>query len=103
MTNEDNYNAPNRSIADWIAEGYTKPYATALFAQANKRMTYLQTRNEKQAIIYTNLKMTIMTNEDNYNAPNRSIADWIAEGYTKPYATALFAQANKREKRNTQL
>ena len=37
-----------------------------------------------------------MTNEDNYNAPNRSIADWIAEGYTKPYATALFAQANKR-------
>ena len=47
--------------------------------------------------------MTIMTNEDNYNAPNRSIADWIAEGYTKPYATALFAQANKRETRNTQL
>ena len=34
--------------------------------------------------------------EDNYNAPNRSIADWIAEGYTKPYAQALFAQANKR-------
>ena len=37
-----------------------------------------------------------MTTEDNYNAPNRSIADWIAEGYTKPYAQALFAQANKR-------
>ena len=27
---------------------------------------------------------------------NRSIADWIAEGYTEQYAQALFAQANKR-------
>ena len=44
MTTEDNYNAPNRSIADWIAEGYTKPYATALFAQANKRMGYTDKR-----------------------------------------------------------
>jgi len=34
--------------------------------------------------------------EDNYNAPNRSIADWIAEGYTISYAKSLFAQANKR-------
>jgi len=42
-----------------------------------------------------------MTTEDNYNAPNRSIADWIAEGYTKPYATALFAQANKPNTRST--
>ena len=38
----------------------------------------------------------LQATEDNYNAPNRSIADWIAEGYTKPYAKALFAQANKR-------
>ena len=36
-----------------------------------------------------------MTTEDNYNAPNRSIADWIAEGYTKPYAQALFAHSYK--------
>jgi prolyl oligopeptidase PreP (S9A serine peptidase family) len=37
-----------------------------------------------------------MTTEDNFNAPNRSIADWIAEGYTESYAKSLFAQANKR-------
>ena len=37
-----------------------------------------------------------MSTEDNFNAPNRSIADWIAEGYTESYAKSLFAQANKR-------
>ena len=38
-----------------------------------------------------------MSTEDNFNAPNRSIADWIAEGYTESYAKSLFAQANKRK------
>ena len=36
-----------------------------------------------------------MTTEDNYNAPNRSIADWIAEGYTKPYAQATIDELNQ--------
>ena len=38
-----------------------------------------------------------MTTEDNYNAPNRTIADWIAEGYTKPYATALYNLNNRTQ------
>jgi len=47
---EDNFNAPNRSIADWIAEGYTKPYAQALFAQANKRNAISQEAQEREYI-----------------------------------------------------
>ena len=38
-----------------------------------------------------------MTTEDNYNAPNRSIADWIAEGYTISYAKSLVARAEAEQ------
>jgi hypothetical protein len=38
-----------------------------------------------------------MTTEDNYNKPDRTIADWIAEGYTEAYARALYAQQNRAD------
>jgi len=43
-----------------------------------------------------------MTTEDNYNKPARTIADWIAEGYTEAYAKALDAQQKRSaaKKRN---
>jgi predicted metalloprotease with PDZ domain len=41
-----------------------------------------------------------MPTEDNYNRPNRTIADWIAEGYTKPYATALYNRDNRTQGTN---
>ena len=41
-----------------------------------------------------------MTTEDNYNKPDRTIADWIAEGYTEAYAKALYAQQDLNENIN---
>jgi predicted metalloprotease with PDZ domain len=38
-----------------------------------------------------------MTTEDNYNKPARTIADWIAEGYTEAYAKALDAQQKRAD------
>jgi predicted metalloprotease with PDZ domain len=38
-----------------------------------------------------------MTTEDNYNKPVRTIADWIAEGYTEAYAKALDAQQKRAD------
>jgi dGTP triphosphohydrolase len=38
-----------------------------------------------------------MTTEDNYNKPARTIADWIALGYTEAYAKALYAQQKRAE------
>ena len=38
-----------------------------------------------------------MTTEDNYNKPDRTIADWIAEGYTEAYAKALDAQQKRAD------
>ncbi len=44
MTSEDNYNAPQRSISEWVDKGYTLAYATLLYKrqarEANTKTFY---------------------------------------------------------------
>tara|TARA_R110000782_G_scaffold8771_1_gene28309 strand:+ start:1774 stop:2163 length:390 start_codon:yes stop_codon:yes gene_type:complete len=61
----------------------------------------MQTREYQRASRSAAIKkQQPMTAEDiklSQTAPTRTVQDWIAEGYTKPYAKALVAQANRLE------
>ena len=59
MTTEDNYNASNRSIADWIAEGVTKPHDP--FISQQTRANVLATIDELNQYLLGNVTIEAAT------------------------------------------
>ena len=49
-----------------------------------------------------NLNNNIMTTEDNYTMPNRTIAEYLELGYTPAYARALVSRAEAEQEAREQ-